>query len=210
MLFRHAVLCISTTSPSLCRSIRSVPFEWNPLPTDITRFVVEGREAGLCDLLAIVLDDPMGEHVHACTRAASGPELAVDDPLLLARPLDVGKHLLRQRHDTVVRRRGHPVQQPRGRSDHPARAGREKRLDLVGALAYEGHHDGRDVVQVFRHRAADEQVVELRAGGAGGGRGRFEAGRVSDGVHGLADVVEFDVDPVRGERGGHAERFSYF
>jgi hypothetical protein len=121
-------MTVTTIQPPY--SVRNTLPEWDLPPIHITRLVVEAHEASLGDVQAVVFDDPMSEHVHPRTCASGSPELAIDDPLLLTRPLGLRKQLLRQCHGAVVGCRVDVIEEPDRCRDHAARAGGKERLDF--------------------------------------------------------------------------------
>ena len=170
--------------------------ELQELLVEASGVVVQSSKATHGHIHTIVLNNPVGKHVHTRARPSSRPELAslTDNPLLFLGPLDLGHHLLCYRYTAVIRRGFNTVEYTGGRNDHAARAGREDGLDLLRAFANELEEILRHVFDVFGVRPADQQVVELGAVVDGAGWHGREACRVLDWIHGCADVMEFDVD----------------
>ncbi|KIW63028.1 hypothetical protein, variant [Phialophora macrospora] len=203
---------VSKLQYSYCRGPSSVPglrehMGRQSLPTVVIPLLQHGVEGAIDvpgleiqpsgsdgeHVQAILLLDPMGQHVHAGHRAAAGPDIAVDDPLLLLGPVDFGELLLRPVVLDVVDRGGAAVEHARRGHDRGTRARREERLprgdvpaDELGVRGREGEADGVG--------PANQQGVQLRR--VVDGRGRHDgdgAGQQADGLERLADVVEHEV-----------------
>lgn len=160
------------------------------LPVDVTGFVIQAQGAQSKHIQAVVHLDPVRKHVHAGNRAASGPDIAIHDPLALLGPLDLGVLLPRPVILDVVDRCILAVQYARRSQNRGARAGGEYELAGGDVLADEFDVLWREVV-MRGAGSADEQGVQLRTVvDRGGGHDGHGAGQQVLGLQVLADVVE--------------------
>ena len=167
------------------------------LSIDISRLKVQRQPAGLRNITPILLRDPMREHVHTRDGAARSPELAVHNPLLLVRPLDIRRDLAPQWDTWMIRRGGLAIKQAHRGRDDATGAGSEDSLELVEPRAHELRVRGRDVLKELGPRAADQEVVESRTVGEGGARQQLRGRRVRPGLERLGHIVELDLEAAR-------------
>ena len=195
---------VTISPPSIWKDSKSI-IQLQQLPMNISGFKVQRRPTNLRHIPPDLMTRPLRKHIHPSTGPTTGPKLPVNHPLHFLRPLHPRRHLHRRRHKLMVYRRILPIQHPRHRQHHRARARREHTLHLVTLLADELHPPWTHAHEELWHRPADQQVVQLRAVVEGAAGDQLGAAGVLRGGHGVVNVVELDVGAAVGDGLGHAE-----
>lgn len=130
-------------------------------PIDISRLIIQTLRSGPQDLQSKCLKDPVRKHIHTSNGPASRPDVAVDDPLLLLRPLDLGilPHGLLK--SAIIHRCVLTVQQSRARESEGTSTSGEKQLAGFH-MPFDELNIRLRKLEASRIRATENQDIHLR------------------------------------------------